>query len=87
MSANPKPFQHIPSVSNAQEHARSVPAWLDLIRDAVEGSDYGTILIKVHGGEVVQIEATRKIRVPSNSADKFSLYPTAPAEDFQQPIE
>jgi len=54
-----------------------------LIREAVEAADYGTIQIKVHGGEVVQIETTRKIRVPSSNP-KISLYPTAPAE-VQQP--
>ena len=64
----------------------STPAWLNLIREAVEAADYGTIQIKVHGGEVVQIEATRKIRVPSN-ADKLSLFPTAPAEVSKQPNE
>jgi len=60
----------------------STPAWLDLIRDAVEAVDYGTIQIKVHGGEVVQIETTRKIRVPSALSH---FQPTAPAE-AEQPI-
>ena len=39
------------------------PPWLDLIRQAVSAVDFGTIQIKVHNREVVQIEATRKIRV------------------------
>jgi hypothetical protein len=59
---------------------RPTPPWLKLIRDAVDASDFGTIQIKVHGGEVVQIETTRKIRVPSQ-APQFPFHPTAPAEE------
>ena len=54
--------------------------WLQLIRESVEAVDYGTIQIKVHAGEVVQIETTRKIRVPSNISQ---FHPTAPAEVSQ----
>jgi hypothetical protein len=57
----------------------SIPSWLKLIQEAVESSDFGTIQIKVHGGEVVQIETTRKIRVSSQSTRNPS-HPTAPAE-------
>ena len=59
---------------------RPTPPWLKLIRNAVEASDFGTIQIKVHGGEVVQIEATRKIRVPSSNP-RYPFHPTAPAEE------
>ena len=51
--------------------------WLQLIREAVEAVEYGTIQIKVHAGEVVQIETTRKIRIPSHLSQ---FHPTAPAE-------
>ncbi len=57
----------------------AIPSWLKLIQDAVEASDFGTIQIKVHGGEVVQIETTRKIRVPSQ-APRNPSHPTASAE-------
>lgn len=70
---------HLTSAPHAPTRNRSTPDWLDLIREAVEAVDYGTIQVKVHAGEVVQIETTRKIRVPS-SAPKISLHPTAPAE-------
>ncbi|MDD5350526.1 MAG: YezD family protein [Chthoniobacteraceae bacterium] len=60
---------------------RSTPPWLKLIQEAVEASDFGTVQIKVHGGEVVQIETTRKIRVPSASTRSFTQ-PTAPAEEY-----
>ncbi len=59
---------------------KPTPPWLKLIQEAVEASDFGTVQIKVHGGEVVQIETTRKIRVPAASSHSSS-YPTAPAEE------
>ena len=64
--------------SVARPPQRPTSPWLQLIREAVEAVDYGTIQIKVHAGEVVQIETTRKIRVPSNISQ---FHPTAPAEE------
>jgi len=69
-----------PAVAEDSSLQRPTPAWLKLIRDAVDASDFGTIQIKVHGGEVVQIETTRKIRVPASNP-RFPFHPTAPAED------
>jgi len=80
MKAILSPVQHLPS--EALVRSRSTPAWLNLIREAVESADYGNIQIKVHGGEVVQIETTRKIRVPSSSPGDPSK-PTAHAEAKQ----
>ena len=68
---------------HATNRGASTHTWLNLIREAVEAVDYGTIQIKVHGGEVVQIETTRKIRVPSSLPSEpslSSLRPTAHAE-------
>lgn len=59
---------------------RLPPSWLKLVQEAVEAADFGTIQIKVHGGEVVQIETTRKIRVPSASNHPIS-HPTAHTEE------
>jgi hypothetical protein len=59
-----------------------LPPWLELLRDAVGSVDFGTVQIKVHDSEVVQIETTRKIRVPSRSGS--NLHSTAPAEIHQQ---
>ncbi len=59
---------------------QSSPSWLKLIQDAVEAADFGTIQIKVHAGEVVQIETTRKIRVGAESP-RVSFHPTATAEE------
>jgi len=69
MKAILSPVQHLPITGNTSDRGRPTPAWLDLIREAVESADYGTVQIKVHGGEVVQIETTRKIRVPSSSPE------------------
>jgi len=82
MKAILSPVQHLPSEGDAPVRGRSTPVWLNLIREAVESADYGTIQIKVHGGEVVQIETTRKIRVPSTSPGDLSK-PTVHAEAKQ----
>jgi len=58
---DPSPAHGEPAVSAVQ------PAWLELIREAVGSVDFGTIQIKVHDGAVVQIETTRKLRVPPQS--------------------
>jgi hypothetical protein len=52
------------SVAAVRSSHSTNPAWLNLIREAVDAADFGTIQIKVHGGKVVQIETTRKIRLP-----------------------
>jgi hypothetical protein len=82
MTAILSSVQNSPIAGDTSSRGRSTPAWLSLIREAVEAADFGTIQIKVHGGEVVQIETTRKIRVPSN-APRFPFHPTAPAEESQ----
>lgn len=82
MKATLSSVQHLPSAVGTSAQGRSTPAWLDLVREAVEAADYGTIQIKVHGGEVVQIESIRKIRVPSSSPENLSK-PTARAEAKQ----
>lgn len=69
--------------AGASVRRTAIPSWLKLIQDAVEASDFGTIQIKVHGGEVVQIETTRKIRVPSSQTSRNPSHPTAPAEVIQ----
>jgi len=70
-----------PSDALRVREPRPAPSWLEIIRQSVEAVDFGTIQIKVHGGEVVQIETTRKIRVPSALSH---FQPTAPAE-VEQP--
>jgi len=76
------PVPHLPLAGDTSDRSRSSHAWLNLIREAVESADYGTVQIKVHAGEVVQIETTRKIRIPSSSTEDYSK-PTAPAEAKQ----
>jgi len=41
----------------------SEEAILDKIREAMEGIEFGSVLIKIHQGEVVGIESTRKARL------------------------
>jgi len=70
------------SALKAEPSHRPAPSWLNLIRETVEAFDFGTIQIKVHGGEVVQIETTRKIRIPSQ-APRAPFHPTASTEENQ----
>lgn len=72
----------IPSGALPSRESRLTPPWLEIIRQSVDAVDFGTVQIKVHGGEVVQIETTRKIRIPSPVTH---FHPTAPAEE-EQPI-
>jgi len=44
-----------------------IPPWLNLIKNTVDAVDFGTIQIKIHEREVVQIETTRKIRITPSS--------------------
>lgn len=55
------------------------PPWLSVVRRAAGSIRFGTIQIKVHEGEVVQIETTERLRMDAPPPDSESL-PTAPAE-------
>jgi len=60
--------------------SHSTPHWVNVLLKAVESTDFGTIQIKIHGGEVVQIETTHKIRIPSDSSSSTPFKPTAHTE-------
>ena len=55
-----------PSVLNSA----SAPEWVAVVRKAAGSVRFGYIQIKIHDGEVVQIEATEKYRL-----DDFSPQP------------
>ena len=38
------------------------------MRDAIRGIDYGSVLLKIHQGEVVGIETSRKVRLDHNGS-------------------
>ena len=40
------------------------PAWLEIVREKVEGLRYGVVQIVVHDARVTQIERTEKTRIP-----------------------
>ena len=46
----------------------ATPAWLDLVREKVEGLRYGIVQLVVHDGRVTQIERTEKTRLDAPSA-------------------
>jgi hypothetical protein len=53
---------------NQSDHAEGsrspeLPAWLSVVRKEAASLRFGLIQIKVHDGEIVQIESTRKFRV------------------------
>lgn len=52
----------------AIEHASpspSLPDWLALVREKVEGLRFGVVQLVVHEGRVTQIERTEKTRLTS----------------------
>jgi len=44
-----------------------LPAWLEIVRQKVEGLRYGVVQIVVHDSRVTQIERTEKTRLPGQS--------------------
>ena len=68
------------SEANKNETGRSVrdefkPSWLDLVRDQVASLRFGTVLITVHDGRVVQVEKNEKLRL-----DQTTSTPARPAQ-------
>lgn len=45
-------------------------AWLDRIADQVNGLEYGSVLITVHDGRIVQIDRTERKRFDAASLNK-----------------
>ncbi len=50
--------------SSDSPSSASVPDWLALVREKVEGLRYGVVQLVVHDGRVTQIERTEKTRLP-----------------------
>jgi hypothetical protein len=44
-----------------------LPAWLEIVRQKVDGLRYGVVQIVVHDSRVTQIERTEKTRLPGQS--------------------
>jgi hypothetical protein len=60
----PKPSQQIDPMSDTNSSASSSePTWLGLVRQKVEGLNYGVVQIVVHDHRVTQIERTEKTRI------------------------
>lgn len=55
--------RRMPRAKDQTDLAASEEAVLDKIREAMEGIEFGSVLIKIHQGEVVGIESTRKARL------------------------
>jgi hypothetical protein len=51
-----------------QGHVQS--EWLERIWSALEGLEYGSVVITVHDAKVVQIDRTEKFRFPLDRAAK-----------------
>jgi len=58
-----------------------LPSWLAVVHEAVGNLRYGVIQIKIHDGEVMQIETTQKLRFAAPSPESDSL-PAARAEAY-----
>jgi len=49
----------------------SSPDWLDIVRNKVEGLNFGVVQIVVHDRKVTQIERTEKTRLDSPGTDSL----------------
>jgi hypothetical protein len=59
-------------MENAQsitDPASALPAWVEVVRQKVEGLRYGVVQLVIHDGRVTQIERTEKTRLPA-AADR-----------------
>ena len=54
----------MPAIDHASS-SPSLPDWLALVREKVEGLRFGVVQLVVHEGRVTQIERTEKTRLPS----------------------
>jgi hypothetical protein len=58
-----------------RDDAGSEPKWVRAVRDQVQSLRFGTVLISVHEGRVVQVERTERLRFehePSSDTKKPS---------------
>jgi hypothetical protein len=56
--------------TNTVAHHDTVEAALEAVRAAVQSIDYGSVLLKIHQGEVVAIETSTKLRLKDGSSVK-----------------
>ena len=45
------------------------PKWLRVVRDHVQSLRFGTVVVTVHDGRVVQVERTEKLRFEQDAGD------------------
>lgn len=57
------------SHTTADRGSPSLPDWLAIVREKVEGLRFGVVQIVVHDGKVTQIERTEKTRLNSSGRD------------------
>lgn len=57
---------HVHGVAGANAFDHPEEAALAEVRRALQGIEYGSVLIKIHQGEVVGIETSTKVRLKSN---------------------
>lgn len=50
----------------------SIPDWLALVREKVDGLRYGVVQLVVHDGRVTQIERTEKTRIGNDAGRQAS---------------
>jgi hypothetical protein len=61
------------SETNKSETGRAVreeskPSWLDLVHGQLASLRFGTVLITVHDGRVVQVEKNEKVRLDQTTS-------------------
>lgn len=43
------------------------PAWLQIVRERVNGLRFGVVQIVIHEGRVTQVDSTERVRLPADS--------------------
>ena len=61
--------RRVPRAKEQTDLAGGEEAILSKIREEMEGIEFGSVLIKIHQGEVVGIESTRKARLRGTPGD------------------
>jgi hypothetical protein len=60
-------------LQNDYKTAANEQAWLQCIARALEGLEYGSVLITVHDSQITQIERVEKQRFPLESSDSRAM--------------
>ncbi|HTI72865.1 MAG TPA: YezD family protein [Candidatus Limnocylindria bacterium] len=65
----PMPEEPINEALGERDETVPGPKWLRVVRDHVQSLRFGTVVVTVHDGRVVQVERTEKLRFEHDAGD------------------